>query len=58
MFFPSQLSAEMFAHVAQYSCGYLVVAVMLFVWGAWLGKVEQPLPGEALPLGDHEEGNH
>lgn len=58
MFFPSRLSPEMFAHVAQYSCGYLLVAVMLVVWGAWLGKPKGPLPGEALPLGDHEEGNH
>jgi AGZA family xanthine/uracil permease-like MFS transporter len=58
MFWPSALSPEMFAHVAQYSCGYLAVAIMLLAWGAWLGKPEVPLPNEALPLGEYEEGNH
>ena len=36
MFFPTHLPAEAFAHVAQYTCGYLAVAVLLFAWGAWL----------------------
>lgn len=52
MFFPWQISEAALPHVLQFACGYAVVALLLFGWGAMLRSqgiapiVDSSLPGE------------